>query len=483
MKELDSLFNKSSRRIIQYSSATSLVVLVLSLIFNYYKFTHQEKSVVNHIKMVMDYNHITPIEENKFINSLAQTTGNFSFILIGHRNEWREDLLCSRNNCYQLNFSKLFVKTFQPSFLLVILFLSIIGIIFLIQKKFNKLVGSEIETFKKLVNSGLYENIIINTKELESLVTIIRDKQNIDNKLFLSRELAHDMQAPIEALNYVLDNPTSEKKILKDTLNRLVTLNEKIIKNEYSEEESLVDLNDLINEVIDEIKITFSFVEIKLNSESKLKALLRRSDFYRSLINLFKNSIEANKGEVPQIDITISKNENTVTIKIEDNGPGFPEEVIKSFGIKECSIDKVDGHGIGLLQVYRGIESSNGKIEISNSERGAYVVIKIDYIKNYILIDDDELIHLTWSSSAKKAGIKLSCFYSIEDFLSAEDFCEKNTVFYVDSNLKGGLKGEVEAKKLLDVGYFNINITTGFEKNEIEKPLYVREIIGKKPPF
>lgn len=103
--------------------------------------------------------------------------------------------------------------------------------------------------------------------------------------------------------------------------------------------------------------------------------------------------------------------------------------------------------------------------------------------KHHILIDDDEIIHMSWQMEAESKKIKLACFKSVDDFLKASKHFEKNIQIFIDSNLQNDLKGEIESKKIYDLGFKNIILTTGYSKADIEKPAWIKEIVGKRPNF
>lgn len=103
--------------------------------------------------------------------------------------------------------------------------------------------------------------------------------------------------------------------------------------------------------------------------------------------------------------------------------------------------------------------------------------------KQYILIDDDKLIHMSWKYHFKEKEEELFCFFTVEECLSkfnGEDLA--HTTVFIDSNLAHGVKGEVEAKKLFDSGFLKIYLSTGYSPNSINKPAYIKEIISKKVP-
>lgn len=106
--------------------------------------------------------------------------------------------------------------------------------------------------------------------------------------------------------------------------------------------------------------------------------------------------------------------------------------------------------------------------------------------KTYDLIhlDDDELIRLSWKLSAKKEGKEI---LSLENY----DLLKKELVnitletpFYIDSSLgEKSLKGELIAKELYELGYKELFMSTGYQKDEFINMPWIKGVIGKRAPF
>ena len=114
-----------------------------------------------------------------------------------------------------------------------------------------------------------------------------------------------------------------------------------------------------------------------------------------------------------------------------------------------------------------------------------FVPIELNEIKNkkVILIDDDEIIHMSWQMEAKAKNIDLECFSSIEAFLESSKFYSKDTRIYIDSNLKNDVKGEVESEKIFNEGFTELYIATGYSASDIDKPAWIKEVVGKRASF
>jgi signal transduction histidine kinase len=98
-----------------------------------------------------------------------------------------------------------------------------------------------------------------------------------------------------------------------------------------------------------------------------------------------------------------------------------------------------------------------------------------------ILIDDDRLVHLNWKTYCKRSGLEFSGFMSINDFMAASASFDKASRIYIDSNLGDGIKGEIESEKIFALGFLNLYLATGYEKDSISKPKWIKEIYSKSP--
>jgi hypothetical protein len=74
-------------------------------------------------------------------------------------------------------------------------------------------------------------------------------------------------------------------------------------------------------------------------------------------------------------------------------------------------------------------------------------------------------------------------FQSIDSFLEDCSLFPKEAVIYVDSDLGPGIKGELESKKIHDLGFPNINLCTSFTDIDLSRYQWLKRIISKRPPF
>ncbi len=85
------------------------------------------------------------------------------------------------------------------------------------------------------------------------------------------------------------------------------------------------------------------------------------------LINLIKNGLEAS--EKTNVTVTLLERADGLVIHVEDNGPGFPEEMLEKNPEPYVST-KVAGSGLGLVISHRIVHDHGGTLELSNRETG-----------------------------------------------------------------------------------------------------------------
>jgi signal transduction histidine kinase/CheY-like chemotaxis protein len=103
--------------------------------------------------------------------------------------------------------------------------------------------------------------------------------------------------------------------------------------------------------------------------------------------------------------------------------------------------------------------------------------------KRAVLIDDDKMTHLSWKLTAKKAEIELQAFSSVKEFIDSSSSFERHTPIYIDSDLGLGLKGEVLSEEVFNLGFKELFLATGHSESLINKPAWIKDILGKSPPF
>jgi len=100
-----------------------------------------------------------------------------------------------------------------------------------------------------------------------------------------------------------------------------------------------------------------------------------------------------------------------------------------------------------------------------------------------ILIDDDPLIRAIWQFSAERYTKNIIVFSSADQFYQECCRISFDSIIYIDSNLGKGVRGEMIAKKIYQMGFANIYLTTGFYLGNIKEFPWIKGVVDKNPPW
>jgi signal transduction histidine kinase/FixJ family two-component response regulator len=96
-----------------------------------------------------------------------------------------------------------------------------------------------------------------------------------------------------------------------------------------------------------------------------------------------------------------------------------------------------------------------------------------------ILIDDDELMRLTWEVSIMQS--EFEAFASADEFYSVASNISKNAHIFIDVHI-GDVNGPDVADQIHKMGFSHLYLTTGYDKENISVPFYIKEVYSKKKP-
>ena len=147
----------------------------------------------------------------------------------------------------------------------------------------------------------------------------------------------------------------------------------------------LTNVNKFLKENFSEKSTNKKNIKILLQTDNnKNLVLLNKDKFLQVILNLIDNSISIAKNNSNILITSNKKNENCVEIKIYDQGKGIDlKDKNKIFDrFYTDRIDDRDKHsGLGLSISYEIINSFNGSIELTESDkldfRGACFLIKL----------------------------------------------------------------------------------------------------------
>ncbi len=375
--------------------------------------------------------------------------------------------------------------------------------------------------FKKItkINSDLYSGIrrVLNSndsyhfeesfwapvlKELEKLVVL---NKNAEKKLFdqriesekieMANQVAHDIRSPLAALDNIDLNKlpdAKDSKLAKDAIKRLNGIANLLLEKgraKATEEVSEVSLYDLINNIIDAKTAEFKDrkIESRITTE-KVFVKIHEIKFESILSNLITNAFEASDVN-SLVTIDSEANNQNYVITISDSGKGIPSELLLKLGREKVTFDKNNGNGLGVFYAVQTINSWGGAVDIqSQLNIGTTIKITLQIIPRInphstnVLIDNDELVCITWETKARKAGVNLIIFKSSAEIFSSISPLPIDSTFYIDSELDNE-KGEDIAQRLYSMGHLNLIMCSGHSKEKFAHLHFIKKVISKAPPF
>ena len=125
----------------------------------------------------------------------------------------------------------------------------------------------------------------------------------------------------------------------------------KISKKQIKEDVFLSSINfeDLLQEIINSFKETSSKkINLIVDNDTNKISIQRTPEIIYGLRNFIGNAVKFSKSKVK---IILKSNQDIIEIKINDDGPGIPEDIITKIGepyIKSRSKEVVSNSGLGL---------------------------------------------------------------------------------------------------------------------------------------
>jgi two-component system sensor histidine kinase RegB len=231
------------------------------------------------------------------------------------------------------------------------------------------------------------------SEALNKLQEVISKEYELESLGGQAAAAAHSLGTPLATISVVAKELKKEigdnKEISKDIdllisqIKRCSEILKQISKKQIKEDNFLssIKLEDLLEEIIDSFKETSS-KEIKLfsdNDENKIN-IQRSPEIIYGLRNFIGNAVKFSKSEVK---IELKSNKNIISIEINDDGPGFPDDIINKIGepyikSKSKELSSNSGLGLGTFLGKTLLERQNAKLSfIKNSNLGgASVTIK-----------------------------------------------------------------------------------------------------------
>jgi signal transduction histidine kinase len=203
-----------------------------------------------------------------------------------------------------------------------------------------------------------------------------RIRRFVEDRTQMVAAISHDLGTPITRLRlraeFVEDQDQRNKMLADlDDMEKMVFSALAFARDEAAgEPRAMVDLRTLLQRVCDDLADAGHAVELAA-TEKAVPYECRPVALRRALANLVENAV--NYGQ--RARVSLDSREDGVLIRIDDQGPGIPEElheeVFKPFRRLETSRSReTGGTGLGLTVARTIIRAHGGDVTVRNREDG-----------------------------------------------------------------------------------------------------------------
>lgn len=239
------------------------------------------------------------------------------------------------------------------------------------------------------LNAELDHRVAMRSAELEKTQSQLVQAEKLSALGTMSAGISHELNQPVAAIqNFAfMARRLITDKLHHDALSNLEEIERqtermsRIIRNlrDFARKDEMprspVNMADIIRQATAMSEPRLKTERVSLSTDigsDKLWVLGGKVRLQQVLLNLINNAIDAQSSQKDkQVEISTSRNKDTVCVRIADNGPGItePDRVFEPFySTKSGATD--DGLGLGLSISYGLVESFGGSLRATNQPSG-----------------------------------------------------------------------------------------------------------------
>lgn len=197
----------------------------------------------------------------------------------------------------------------------------------------------------------------------------------------LTAGLAHELRNPLAGIHMALSNLRSELTdqdklsrltLVLDELDRITKLLSQVLDQSQHTPEAATQFE--FGELLDTLVQLVSFqipenITLEQTIEDNIQCNLPAGRLRQALLNLIVNSAQSLGKKDGVINISAKINDSKLVITVWDNGPGFPETILRN-GVQAFSTGREHGTGLGLAIVWRFCYELGGNLKLYNPTSG-----------------------------------------------------------------------------------------------------------------
>ena len=226
---------------------------------------------------------------------------------------------------------------------------------------------------------------VINSRDISARKQYAAALEEASTKLeILNRVLRHDIRndmAVILGWGHLLEDHVDAEG--RDYLQKLLTSGDHVVEltetaRDYVRtvvdgeeiETRPVSLRPVLEREVDLARDSFPHAAFVLPSPIPAVEVMANVLLSSALRNVLTNAVKHNDSDDPLVEITVEPEDETVLVRIADNGPGISDERTESiFGKGERGLDST-GTGIGLYLVQEIVANCDGAVWVDDAAAG-----------------------------------------------------------------------------------------------------------------
>lgn len=213
-----------------------------------------------------------------------------------------------------------------------------------------------------------------------------------DNLEILNRVLRHDVRNDLQVVTAYagLLRETHETEDAKDYITTIAESAEHAVELTETTREiadvllsesadtQRIDLKTTLETEVSEVRSSYPGSTITYGTSIPSVRITATEMLSSVFSNLLKNAIQHNDKDIAEVTVSADEQDDTVTVRIADNGPGIPDDHKESiFGKGKKGLESA-GMGIGLYLVDTLLSSYNGDIWVEdNDPDGSVFVVEL----------------------------------------------------------------------------------------------------------
>ncbi|MFT4920973.1 MAG: PAS domain S-box-containing protein [Haloarculaceae archaeon] len=221
---------------------------------------------------------------------------------------------------------------------------------------------------------GIVEDITAR-KEYEQRLEDQRDTLEVLNQM-VRHDIRNDLQLVLTYIELLEDHVDQEGQTYVETaiekVNRAVDLTkttrevtEVLLQTESDREP--VALERVLRQQLDEIRSDYPDAVVTVDGTMEDVTVLASDILDSAVYNLLINAIQHNDKETPEVTVSVTTDDDEVTVSVADNGPGVPDDRKEEIFDKGERGTDSEGTGIGLYLVQALVESYGGEVWVEDA--------------------------------------------------------------------------------------------------------------------